>query len=202
MSFIDKYYYKNFTPLYEGVKTENWCGKNPVFEQMVSWIKPKTIIEVGTWKGNSTIQIANATKKHNLDSTIFCVDTWLGGIDIEDKFTKKRFGYPTVYFDFLTNVINSDCQDIIIPVPNTSKCCYQMFKKNKIKAQLIFIDASHQEEDVYDDLCNYGELLEEGGKLFGHDWQWVGVNNAVTRYAKENNRIIDQSGCGQFWILI
>lgn len=202
MDFIDKYYYKNFIPLYEGIKTEDWCGQNPVFDQMIEWVKPKTVIEIGTWKGNSTIQMAKAIKKYNLDSSILCVDTWLGGVDIEDKFLKKRFGYPTVYFDFITNVINSDCQDVIIPVPNTSICCYELFKRNNIKAQLIFIDASHQEKDVYNDISMYGEILEEGGKIFGHDWTWPEVNRAVTNYAKEKNLTISQSGCGQFWILI
>lgn len=201
MSFIDRYYYKNFIPLYEGFRSENWSGDDPIFKKLVEEVKPKTIIEVGSWKGQSSIAMANATKELNLNSTLYCVDTWLGGIDIDPKFTKNRFGYPNVYFDFLTNVVNSECQDIIIPCPNTSVCFHQVFKKENIKADLIFIDASHQEEDVYRDIVLYWELLNDGGILYGHDYPCKGVKRAVLKFASEYNLQVTSESYEVFWVI-
>ena len=54
-----------------------------------------------------------------------------------------------------------------------------------IKAEMIYIDASHEEEDVYQDLREYWDLLRDGGVIFGDDYTWDGVRLAVDRFARE-----------------
>ena len=53
---------------------------------------------------------------------------------------------------------------------------------------MIYIDASHEEEDVYQDLCNYWEVVGNNGILFGDDYSWDGVRLAVDRFAAEENK--------------
>ena len=53
---------------------------------------------------------------------------------------------------------------------------------------MIYLDASHEEEDVYQDLCNYWEVLANNGVLFGDDYAWDGVRLAVDRFAKDERR--------------
>ena len=53
---------------------------------------------------------------------------------------------------------------------------------------MIYVDASHEEEDVYQDLCSYWEIVSDRGILFGDDYSWDGVRLAVERFAKEEGR--------------
>lgn len=55
---------------------------------------------------------------------------------------------------------------------------------------MIYIDGSHEEEDVYQDLVSWWDLVRDGGVLFGDDWTWDGVRLAVERFAAENSLTI------------
>lgn len=177
-----------------------WNGNSSVFENFIKETNPTTIIEVGSWKGQSAINMGNVIKKANMNTKIYCVDTWLGAIEFwtsgkstSERNLKTKNGYPQIYYQFLSNVVHNNLQDIILPFPNTSENGYRYFSYNNIKAQLIYIDASHEEDDVYRDLNNFYELLDDGGIMFGDDYQkeWPGVINSVNRFVKEKNTSVE-----------
>jgi hypothetical protein len=56
-----------------------------------------------------------------------------------------------------------------------------------VRADLIYLDGSHEEEDVYQDLVTWWDIVKPGGPLFGDDWTWDGVRLAVQRFASENH---------------
>ena len=62
-------------------------------------------------------------------------------------------------------------------------------KFKKFEADFIYIDASHEYEDVKRDIKLYENLLSPGGYLFGHDFlpRWPGVVKAVLEFAVENH---------------
>lgn len=207
MNKIDKTIYDKFNPL--PLELSGWNGTKPIFRQLIDKIRPTTIIEVGTWKGQSAITMGNAVRDFNLNTTIHCVDTWLGAIEFwtTGRNTGERNlmtinGYPQVYYQFLSNVVHNNLQNVILPFPNTSENGYRYFKHFNITAQMIYIDASHEEDDVYKDLNNYYELLENNGILFGDDYQkdWPGVINSVNRFSQEKNMSLEIVG-NNFWIL-
>lgn len=207
MNQIDKTIYDNLKLL--PLDLMGWNGNRPIFKELIEKTKPTTIIEVGSWLGLSAITMGKSVKELGLNTTIHCVDTWLGAIEFwttgkntYDRDLKTVNGYPQVYYQFLSNVVHNNLQDIILPFPNTSENGYRYFQYNNISAQMIYIDASHEEEDVYKDLNNYYELLENNGIIFGDDYQkdWQGVINSVDRFSKEKNielEIIENN----FWIL-
>lgn len=207
MNKIDKSIYDNFNPL--PLDLSGWNGNKPIFRELIEKLKPSTIIEVGTWKGQSAITMGRAVKEFNLNTTIHCVDTWLGAIEFwttgrntGERSLRTVNGYPQVYYQFLSNVIHNNLQNVILPFPNTSENGYRYFKHFNITAQMIYIDASHEEDDVYKDLNNYYELLENNGILFGDDYQrdWLGVINSVNRFSQEKNMSLEVVG-NNFWIL-
>ena len=194
MNKIDKKIYENLTLL--SPDFGGWNGNKPIFGDLIKKLNPSTIIEVGTWKGQSAINMGKIIKENNLDTIIYCVDTWLGAIefwtyykDSQERNLLLKNGYPQIYYQFLSNVIHNNLENIIMPFPNTSENGYRYFKYSNITAQLIYIDASHEEDDVYKDLNNYYELLENGGVMFGDDYigNWPGVINSVNRFAQEKN---------------
>lgn len=184
-----------------------WGGQSPAFRELIAQLKPRLILEVGTWKGASALEMAAAAGDLGLDTKIVCIDTWLGALefwtDHDDparyQSLKLRHGYPSVYYQFLANVCHKGCQDRIIPFPQTASTAALWFRRFGIVADMIYIDASHEEEDVYQDLCSYWEVAAANGILFGDDYSWDGVRLAVERFAKEENRTVSFSA--DKWIL-
>ena len=181
--------YKNFS---SDKKTDitGWNSTKPIFKEMIKLNKPKIIIEVGSWKGASAIHMAGIIKELKLDTKIICIDTWLGSDEhwyyldrLEHSDLRLNHGYPQLYYTFLNNIIKSGHSDIIIPLAQTSTNAYKILKHFGIKAEVIYIDGSHNEIDVYNDISNYSELLTGKKCMFGDDYNLLGVNNAVTRYA-------------------
>ncbi len=170
-----------------------WGSQSVAFDELMARVKPRRIIEVGTWKGGSAIHMALVAKKLGLAPEIVCVDTWLGAVEFwTDQKDPERYlalqcrnGYPTIYYQFVANVIHQKCEDLITPFPQTATIAALWFRRYGIKADLIYIDGSHEEEDVYADLVSYWDLLRPGGILVGDDWGWDGVRLAATRFAKE-----------------
>jgi hypothetical protein len=205
MNKIDRKIYDNLDILPEDL--QGWNGKSKLFGQLIGEIRPKTIIEVGTWKGQSAINMGTSVVDFNLNTKIFCVDTWLGAIEFlttlshtPERNLLLKNGYPQIYYQFLSNVVHHGLEDYILPIPNTSENGFRFLKSSNIMAEMIYIDASHEEDDVYKDICNYYELLSSG-VIFGDDYiGWVGVRNAINRFVFEkklNLEIIENN----FWLI-
>lgn len=170
-------------------------GGNPFFEPLIDALRPGLIIEVGTWKGSSAIRMAELLRAREIDGTVVCVDTWLGGLDhilnpMAPEWDIGRYrthGYPALYYQFLANVVHAGCQDYIVPFPNTSAIAARWLDRLGLRADLVYVDASHDEEDVYRDVVDYWKVLRPGGVMLGDDWSdyWPGVVQAVTRFSQE-----------------
>jgi len=186
-----------------------WNGKSNIFCDLIRNIKPSIIVEVGTWKGQSAITMGECVKRLGINTEIYCIDTWLGALEFwtgplsssPERDLMLKNGYPSVYYQFISNVIHSNLQDIINPLPMTSLIGARYLKQNNKKADLIYIDASHCYEDVKSDIAAYYSLLSDSGKIFGDDYgdAWSGVVQAVDEFSKDNNlklNIIDN-----FWII-
>ncbi len=210
---FDKNPYLNFDKKNLRLDIQTWGGNKKIFRKIIKNLNPELIIEIGSWKGASAINMGNYIKKKKINCKILCIDTWLGSLEHWDKrnendklhswYTSLRLknGYPTLYYQFLFNVIYSKLQDIIIPFPNTSSMASVWLKQRGIKADMIYIDGSHEELDVYSDLINYYPILKEGGIILGDDWCWPGVKNAVKRFIQERDlklRLIENK-C--FWLI-
>lgn len=175
-----------------------WGGDSAAFNELVEELKPKLVIEVGTWKGASALTIADALAKQG-SGVLLCIDTWLGALEFwQDQSDKERFqslnckhGYPQVYYQFLANVCHKQQQSRVIPFPATSSSAALWLMRFSITADLVYVDASHEEEDVYQDLLDYYELTAPGGVIFGDDWSWSGVRAAVEKFAAENKLNIE-----------
>lgn len=130
----------------------------------------QTIVEVGSWKGRSTVCLAE-----NTPGAVFSVDTWEGHLEHDAaNGLDKEF-----LVDFLHNAKGLDN---VYPIPITSVRAAGMFRLIGLKFDFIFIDASHDYENVCADIAVWRPLLKRGGILAGHDYghdDWPGVKQAV-----------------------
>ena len=186
---------------------QGWGGESPAFGELVGEIRPSLIIEVGTWKGASAVSMANAAAAAGLPTKILCIDTWLGALEFRmDHDDPERFralecrhGYPQVYYRFLANVCHHGHQGRIVPFPLDSASAALWLMSHGIRADLVYLDGSHEEEAVYQDLLDYRALLAPGGRMFGDDWDWAGVRAAVTTFARDHRLAVTH--CHDKWTL-
>jgi predicted O-methyltransferase YrrM len=144
---------------------------------------PKTMIEIGSYMGESTMMFAAV----GLFDTIHSIEPHSGSEEFNKLYgyswedVKKEYKINTRYFD---NIIHH--QDY-------SHNVVDMFEDNSI--DFIYIDAEHTYESVKRDLELYLPKLKRGGTIGGHDYHevWPGVCNAIDEKFTNITRFIDTS---------
>ncbi len=151
----------------------------------VDRINAKIIVEVGCWTGHTTAELAKMVTDHE---KVIAVDHWLGQDWNNIKGTPDYDPLvATLYEQFLSNMVHENVQYRVYPYSAYSVKAAETLTFN---ADLIFIDACHKEESVYQDCSAWYRKLNKNGVLCGDDWFIDSVQNAVKRFAYENNKQI------------
>jgi hypothetical protein len=186
--------YAGFVPTFADDR-QGWNSQHPAFEEIIQGIRPNVVIDVGTWKGASTIYLAGLLQRNGIAGAVIAVDTFLGSVEHWDRSSAfaglipHRFGMPLLYEQFLSNVVRANAQDWIVPLAMTSTAAGVLLGRVGIRAGLIHIDASHDYEDVLRDARTYWEVLAPGGFMVGDDYvqDWPGVIKAANEFAAEKS---------------
>ena len=129
-------------------------------------------VEVGSFLGKSAVfmavEIINSGKRIKFD----CVDHWRGS---EEHYDNENVDTENLYEKFLENT--QPVKGIINPVRAESVVAAKLYKPNSL--DFIFIDASHDERSVREDLTYWIPRLKENGMIAGDDIDNEGVANAV-----------------------
>lgn len=171
---------------------------------------PKVVVELGSWLGLSTCDIA---RKLSSDAKVYAVDHWellpshkAESLHFKDSTLKaelKKYDcLSTLYHQFLSNVIHENLFQKIIPLKMTTRKGALQLQKKGIEIDLIYVDADHETDAVYQDICDWYPLLSAKGIMCGDDWYMKSVRIAVKQFAKENNLLIDYKTVGKqisFW---
>jgi predicted O-methyltransferase YrrM len=171
---------------------QGWYNNASQIEWLFQDNKIETVIEVGSWLGKSTRHIAELLPP---TGKLYAIDHWLGSYEHQTQEMWTSY-LPTLYDQFLSNVIHAGLTDKIIPIRMASLDAARFLM---VSPDLIYIDASHDYMSVYLDLVTWYPFVEEHGILCGDDCGWKSVRKAVRRFAKENGLKIDASG--NFWRL-
>ncbi|EKX47310.1 hypothetical protein GUITHDRAFT_162687 [Guillardia theta CCMP2712] len=175
---------------------------------LIHLTQPKLIIEVGSWKGGSAIQMGSVlrAKGWGCRTKIICVDTWLGtSTDLKSQRLPLKNGYPTVQREFMHNIISSGFSSVVIPIAAPANIAskylkYLLDREDLPLADLIFIDGNHDYDDVKADIANYFPILSPKGIMFGDDYGWAGVKKAVDEFASSRNMTVFSPG-GRTWLI-
>jgi hypothetical protein len=170
-----------------------WNSEHATFDEAIAAVRPNVVIDVGVWKGGSTIYLAELLRKNGVAGTVISIDTFLGSLEHWDRksdafnMVYRRHGMPLLYDQFLSNLVLRNLTDIVVPLPQTSTTGALLLRRLGIKAGLIHIDASHEYEDVLKDSRMYWEILAPGGYLIGDDYHhyWPDVIRAADEFAAE-----------------
>ena len=205
--------YENFDHTkYENTLSPGSMPANELLQSIVEQTKPSLIIEVGSFLGWSAWGMSSKMREQNPDGVTICVDSWMGGADHwheatfnPDSRIKRQNGYPTFYYNFLANMCYAGMDKTVVPFAYPSITAaivlQQVFTENKLTADLIYIDGSHEYWDVILDLTNYYPLLKDGGIMFGDDWTCEDVRNAVIDFTNQHNLKLSKHPNGVHWFI-
>ena len=189
--------YAGFEPSLE-TDLQGWHSDHPVLARAMVTHRPRIVVDVGVWKGRSSVFLAKMLEQTGIDGAVIAVDTFLGSTEHwvvrsdPDFFPSLRteHGMPRLYWQFLSNVVRMGCADRIVPLPQTSINAALILRRLGIVADLVHVDAAHELEPVLADARAFWELLAPGGLLVGDDYSpvWPEVMEAAERFAAEVGR--------------
>jgi predicted O-methyltransferase YrrM len=146
----------------------------------LEWLAKKAstyqrIAEVGSWMGRSTTAMADNMQGA---ATIIAVDTWGGSEELKSYLSDKPDDF--VYNVFCKNLKHHIESGRVSPLRLPSVEAARKLQANgNAGFDMVFIDASHDYENVKADIQAWKPLVRPGGLLCGHDWGHPPVVQAV-----------------------
>lgn len=146
------------------------------------------IVEIGSWKGKSTIWLGKGSVAGN-HIDIFAIDPHTGSSEHHEM-----FGNVWTFREFQDNVKNAGLSDIINPIVKTSQEAAGLFNE---PVELIFIDGAHEYELVKQDYQTWFPKIINGGTIALHDTlSWEGPTKVVEEFILQSThfnqvRIVD-----------
>lgn len=154
-------------------------------------IKPMAlIVELGSWLGTSTRWWLTHSS-----ANVICVDTWRGSIEHQDTtridYEEIRSILVNMHDTFIVNQWAWRDRLAVLRMPSLDGL--KVLHECEISPDFIFIDASHQFQDVYKDF-QFSNRYFPDAMYGGDDWNWINksqghrltVQEAVRKFADEN----------------
>ena len=124
-----------------------------LYELARSCTGPGVIVEIGSWKGKSTVCLGLGSQAGN-SVPVYAVD----------PHADYRFG------DFKTNVERAGLADVVQPIASLSQAAADDFDQ---AIELLFVDGSHEYDLVLEDFEKWVPKVVDGGWVAFHDTTWT-----------------------------
>jgi predicted O-methyltransferase YrrM len=136
----------------------------------------QSFVEVGCWTGITTRNIAT----HAPDTTVSAVDNFEGSWEHRNP-VSPHFESRLMDSGWLRGEFNKNTSHLmnVFAVPGDSVIIARNALRYLKRFDAVFIDASHEYEDVRLDIFAWLPLVKPGGVICGHDIDWPGVYRAV-----------------------
>ncbi|KAL1067511.1 hypothetical protein V6Z11_D12G134900 [Gossypium hirsutum] len=140
-------------------RIRGWGSNGDVFEHLIKRVKPKLIVEVGTFLGASALHMVNVTRKLGLQTQILCLDDFRGWPGFRDRFKDINDinGDVLLLQQFMQNVVYFNATGSVLPVPFSTRSGLEKLCEWGIMADLLEIDAGH------DFISAWGDINERIG---------------------------------------
>lgn len=169
----------------DAAKIEGWMT-----EIELRWLadqasKCDRMVEVGSWKGRSTLAIAKHTS-----GVVYCVDAWLSMLGASNESSVSRYAAAKAFEEFQTSLSDYIFVERVRIIRARSLQGAQLLAAGS-SFDWVFLDGDHSYETVKFEIQAYTPLLKVGGLMSGHDYYHGGVWQAVHE-VYENDEIAVQ----------
>ena len=129
------------------------------------------IVEIGSWKGKSTVWLAVGSKAGKKIG-VYAIDPHTGSSEHKDI-----LGKSSTFKEFKENVKRAKVDDVVTPIVKKSEDAAADFNK---PVELLFIDGDHSYDSVLADFTAWFPKLIDGGIIAFHDTiGWEGPMRVV-----------------------
>lgn len=159
---------------------QGWFSHAEFYAHMVSQLRPDAaVVEIGAWRGSSTVCLAGLIKQSGKQITMHSVDTWQGspGEQVHDEIQQHM--RMSLFEDFQANLLMCEVQDVVKPLCMTSVEASTQFEDHTL--DFVMIDGGHDYASVISDITSWRSKVKPGGIMAGDDYcdSWPGVQQAV-----------------------
>ena len=133
------------------------------------------VVEIGSWKGKSTIMLAGGTKAAKREK-VFAIDPHVGGPD------QAKYGHTNVNteLEFRQNIARAGVSEYVTAIVKRSTDAVRNWNS---AVRLLWIDGDHSYEAVRDDFVFWHPYVVDGGIIAFHDtFAWEGPKRVVEEF--------------------
>lgn len=152
----------------------DWFSHNiPPLEIIFNEIKPKKILEIGSFEGRSTKFFIEMSAKYTDELEIHCIDSWEGGQEHVNKWDMSSVEQT---FEHNINLVLSQATNSVKVMKYKGYSHERMIellaKGYSNYFDFIYIDGSHEAPDVLFDALLAHRLVKVGGVIAFDDYLW------------------------------
>ena len=183
------------------------------FADLISVLKPKKIVELGSYKGQSIVAMLQYAKELNSYPNALCIDTWLGSIEHwNNKYPHGEFnfdsllltnGEPSLLGEFWSLVDEFNFRDQVEILRCPTYFAVWHLSNSWFDTNLVYIDADHATKSVIRDLVICTNSMPEA-TLSGDDFSWKSVRLALVIHLLKHPRkwkLFVSQNCNT-WVLV
>ncbi len=142
------------------------------------------IVEIGSWKGKSTIWLAKGTQHANREQ-VYAIDHHQGSIEHREYFHE---GYDSTESEFTHNIQLAGVEKWVVPLVMRSEKALEGWD---IPVRFLWIDGDHEYESVKGDFLMWEPHLVDGGIIAFHDTVlWPGPQRVAEEYILRADRFL------------
>lgn len=150
---------RHFEPLH--IVFSTWIDHLPFGYDLVTALRPRVLVELGTHKGLSYFTFCQAIKENQIDGLCYAVDTFEG-----DQHTDK---YDEAVFNAVNDHNRQNYHGFSYLMRMLFNDALRHFNDDSI--DLVHIDGFHTYEAVSEDFTNWYPKVKPGGLMLFHDVQ-------------------------------
>lgn len=152
------------------------------FPGFYRWVAEKVpydgvLVEVGVFMGKSVCFLGETLNELNKHCSVFAVDTFQGSPNEPEHAEIISQLDDNLLRVFLRHMVKADLIGRVVPIVGEPKEVAERFKE--IPIDFVFIDASHDYDNVRRDIESWLPKVKSGGIIGGHDIDWPDVKKAV-----------------------
>lgn len=167
-------------------------GYPSIFERAIKHSSDNSIfVEVGAWMGRSTCCMGELIKNSNKNIKFYSIDTWEGSVEHTNAIEELSNKNTSLFEQYKNNIKSCGVEDYVIPIQASSLEAVNQFEDESI--DFLHIDASHDYQNVLDDISVWFPKVKPGGIISGDDYEsvcWEGVVRAVNEYFKNKSLLL------------
>jgi len=140
---------------------------------------PATVVEIGSWKGRSTIALALGLMARG-GGSLFAVDPHTGpptGNTDDWNGATVTDGATVSEADFRRNITAAGVASVVRPLVTTSHEARSQFANSSV--DFLFIDGNHEYDAVRTDILDWRTALKDGAIIAFNDLYAPGVSRAL-----------------------